>query len=317
MRKPVSGSQAWTVVVGVLAIAAIAVAEEPKCQCPVAATAHEVGVPILSNVPYINRLFKNVGIATTPCASGECAVAGHCDQAKCVEANGAVGKCESGKCPAVTTQVFERIGIDFDVVADAKQCEGGACPIGKLVACDVATGCKAIAVAAKAGGSQSCGSECCGCKTCACEEKVAASACPFAKTVAKTDALWEKIVELSAGQAAAEAALEVQEDTLDRTAEMLEALAEVHAEKARLEAKLELQEGQTELLGKLAEMAAENAQLKAQVELAEAKAKVMEHTVEITVENERLKMRLAEIEKQPEGRAARTAAKPRTEKKAR
>lgn len=303
MRKPVCRSRAWTVALGMLALAAVAVAEEPKCQCPatVTVTRHEVGVPILSKVPYVGRLFKNVGIATSPCESGECAVAGHCAQAKCAD----------GNCPAVTTHVFERIGVDFDFAADGKACEGQACPIGKLTVCDAAA-CKAIAVAAK-----TCDAACCEGKVCACESKVATTACPCSKSAAKTDALWEKIVELSAGQAAAEAALEVQEDTLDRTAEMLEALAEVHAEKARLEAKLELQEGQTELLGKLAEMAAENAQLKAQVELAEAKAKVMEHTVEITVENERLKMRLAELEKEPQARAARTAAKPRIEKKAR
>ncbi len=306
MRKPVSGSRAWTVALGMLAVAAVAVAEEPKCQCPATVTRHEEVVPILSKVPYISRLFKNVAIVTPPCATGECAVAGHGTQANCTQA-----KCADGNCPAVTTHIIERIGVDFDVVAAGKECEGQACPVGKLTVCDVAA-CKAIAVAEKA-----CDAACCEGKVCACESKVATTACPCSKSAAKIDALWEKIVELSAGQAAAEAALEVKEDTLDRTAEMLEALAEVHAEKARLEAKLELQEGQTELLGKLAEMAAENAQLKAQVELAEAKAKVMEHTVEITVENERLKMRLAEIEKQPETRAARTAAKPRTEKKAR
>lgn len=305
MRQPVCGSRAWTVVVGMLAVAAVAVAEEPKCQCPATREAREVGVPVPTQFPFLfGPLFKNVGIRTAPCVTSESAAAGPCAVTNCTPA-----KCADGNCPAITTHVFERIGVDFDIALDGRGCEGEACSIGKLTVCDAAKECKAIAVAAKA-----CGSECCGCQTCACAEKVAASACPFAKTVAKTDALWEKIVELSAGQAAAEAALEVQQDTLDRTAEMLEALAEVHAEKARLEAKLELQAGQTEMLGKLAEMAAENAQLKAQVELAEAKAKVMEHTVEITVENERLKMRLAEIEKQPE---ARTAAKPRTEKKAR
>lgn len=96
---------------------------------------------------------------------------------------------------------------------------------------------------------------------------------------------------------------------MERTGELLEALAGVHAEKAKLEAQLETQ-------AQLHELAAENVRLKAQVELAEAKAEVMGATVEMTVENERLKMRLAELEGR-EGKAARTASRPRSEKKAR
>jgi hypothetical protein len=294
MRKPVTASRAWIAVVGVLAIAAAAVAEEPKCQCPATAASHKVGVPILSKVPYISRLFKNVGIATPPCANGECA---------------------SGQCPVNVNETIEWIGVDFDFCVDSKDAPCQACPVGKLAVCDAA-GCKAIAVAAKA-----CGSECCACKTCACEEKVAVAACPFAKTVknstAKTDALWEKIVELSAGQAAAEAALAGHKESLESSAGMLEVLAEVHAEKARLEAKLEAREEHDQLTAQMLELATENIRLKAQVELAQAKAEVMEHTVEITVENERLKMRLAEVEKQPGERATRTAARTKAEKKAR
>jgi hypothetical protein len=266
-------------------VASVAIADEPKCDCPATKAAGEVGVPILSNVPYINRLFKNVTIVAPPCANGE--------------------------CPVNANETFERIGVDFDFCVDSKDAQCQACPVGKLTVCDVA-GCKAIAVAAKA-----CGSECCACKTCACEEKVAATACPFAKTVAKTDALWEKIVELSAGQAAAEAALAGHKESLESSAEMLEALAEVHAEKARLEAKLEAHEEHDKLTAQMLELATENIRLKAQVELAEAKAEVMGHTVEITVENERLKMQLAELTKQPTQKTARTAAKLRTEKKAR
>ena len=296
------------VVLGGLVLAAGAAAEEPKCACP----AHQVGVPLLTKVPYISRLFKNVGEA-------------------------------AASCPQECTEVFERIGIDFVFGPDGqagvcqirpvdngeKGCQGTHAgqtlpspyylqddiqyfpPGSEFKRSHEAAGCTQAAcktathVAVKA---CTCPGECCPDGQCHCTAKSVA-ACPFAKLAADKNKLWETIVELSAGQAAAEAALEVQEESLERSAELLESMAGLHAENAKLAAKLEVQD-------QLHQLVAENTRLKAQVELAEAKAEVMRATVEMTVENERLKMRLADLE-QGSGKEVPTSARIRGAKKAR
>jgi len=266
MRSFVCGSLIFS-----LAIAASTLAEEPACPCPNRG-AHEVGVPMLSKIPYMSRLFKNVGVAEPACSKGTCEV--------------------------------RQIGVELELTAgeqpaDAKVCRAGQCEVCPALACQVA-----------ATGACTCPGKCCPDGQCSCAAKACtADCCASAKSAAKEHALWEKIVDLAAGKAAAEAALEVQEDSLERTGDLLEALAGVHAEKAKLEAQLETQ-------AQLHELASENARLKAQVELAEAKAEVMRATVEMTVENERLKMRLTELEGAA-GKAARTASRPRGEKKSR
>jgi hypothetical protein len=282
-------------------VASVALADEPKCQCPASAAVHEVGVPLLSKVPYLSRLFKNVGVAVPVCPQ-ECADA------------------------------VEHIGVDFEFTVDgqtgvlqicpvdgpATACQVGNCQVGtcqangcKVAACQ-AQGCQLAVSKVATKGACKCAADCCPDGQCCCAAKATSQ-----QAGTREAQLWEKIVELSAGQAAAEAAFEVQSDSLERSSELLEALAEVHAEKAKLEARLEALAETNKIAEQLLELAAENTRLKAQVELAEAKAEVMQATVEMTVENERLKMRVAELEEGGSGKAARTAARVRTEKKAR
>ncbi len=283
-----------------LAVAAVAVADEPKCQCPASAAVHEVGVPLLSKLPYFSRLFKNVGVA------------------------GPI-------CPQECSEAFERIGIDFDFAADghtgilhicpvegpATVCQIGACQTAgcKVAVCEAqgcqASGCQLAVSKVAAKGACKCTGECCPDGQCCCVAKPASQ-----HALTRETDLWEKIVELAAGQAAAEAALEAHQDTLENTAELLESLAGLHAENAKLEAKLEARAEHDKVTEQLLELAAENIRLKAQIELADAKAEVMRATVEMTVENERLKMRLAELEQGKSDNTPRTAARSRLDKKA-
>ena len=62
--------------------------ETKACQCP------EVGVPILSNIPYVSRLFKSVGVVHEPGCE-----AGHCVKTPCADQ-------------------LERIGVDFEFLPD-------------------------------------------------------------------------------------------------------------------------------------------------------------------------------------------------------
>jgi hypothetical protein len=310
MRKSVFGMMLCG-----LATAAVAMAEEPQANYVGKAPAHEVGVPFLSKVPYISRLFKNIGVAGPAC-QGQCNQAEHigvefaicpdehtgilrvcpvdgpqhaCQTAACESA------CKAGGCQAGACQVAAKA---------ACQCPGDCCPDGKC--------CCSAKVAAKA--ACQCPGDCCPDGRCCCSAKVAAGGCPCHAT--KDTALWEKLIELSAGQAAAEAALEYQEEAFESTTELLETLAGLHAEKSQLEAKLEAQAEHAKWTEQMLELATENIRLKAQVELAEAKAEVMRATVEMTVENERLKLRVAELE-QGGGKAARTATRTRAAKVAR
>ena len=285
----------------IVALAALARAEEPKCKCP-EATAVDVGVPLLSKVPYVNRLFKKVTVVH-----------------------------HGVEAPAVEQAQFQfEIGL-----AGPAACE--ACPAGKAAACGTAAcgkdGClvRPIKVAVPALGINHCAADCACAGECACAKQCSCeAACPAVKVAAARcgagcgahhhtahhKEIVDQIVELTAAAAAAEARLEAREESLETTAELLQALAELTGEKAGLAARLEAQTEYHQLAEKLMELSAENARLKAQVELAEAKAAVMQQTVEMAVENERLKLRVADLEQHGD-KPARTAAKPRSEKKAR
>lgn len=94
-------------------------AGEPAC------TACEVGVPMLSKIPYVNRLFKNVGV---PCAE-------ECDAEKTVlRAVPIPGKPRHFR--QVGADGLERIGIDFDFEIDGPDARGvsHATPTGPTTA---------------------------------------------------------------------------------------------------------------------------------------------------------------------------------------
>jgi len=123
--------------------------------------------------------------------------------------------------------------------------------------------------------------------------------------------LMQHIASLMAEKAAAEAALEVREESAEQLSELFEGMAELMAENAALEARLEALAEHTKLAEKMADLAAENARLKAHMELAAERMELTKAALSMTLENERLKLRLADLEqKHAAAEAARTATNP-------
>lgn len=255
---------------GVLAIFASAVfptaarAEEPAPKCraceasgtraPLLSVATETGVPLLSKIPYLSRLFKNT-----------------------------------------SHKEGERIGVDFDfeigqngiiVTKDglaAEMCESTARP-QLFVIRRTAHG---PAVAACGKDEPCCGKECE--QSSACCEKGCEFICEEKEHAGLS---WERIVELTAHNAALEATVEAQEGLLEARAEMMERFAEVMVEKAKLEAKVESLAQQAEFTKEMLALASENARLKAQIEMGEAKLALVHEMAKLAIENEQLKLAL-------------------------
>jgi hypothetical protein len=285
--------------VAAIIVPSMARGEEPACP------AHTVvveGVPILGKIPYIGRLFTNVGVCEQGCAANKaCAETKACVEWKACPAAPACPA--SHPCPAEA----ERIGIDFDFgfpigedgqcplairlveftkCTDCKSaCAGGACEAGVCAAgkCEVATACEcpgtkvccdSCQVVAKA--PCCCGTKC-GCGAgCQCGPANVAHAHGAHRHVGGCPAMFEHLLTLTAKSAA-------------------------------LEAKLEARTEHAELVSEMLELAAENAKLKAQVELAEAKSEMQQQVLSVALENEQLKTKLAELTSKLENEAVRTA----------
>ena len=281
--------------------------DEPKaCHCP------EAGVPILSKIPYVSRLFKNVGVAHE-------------------------ASCEAGHCQTPCADQLERVGVDFDFGFGVCQtcpdgvvrfgpielavcsedaaccCKGKECPAacascscpsaGKLTVSQCAAEGETICLAAKCGEGKCCEAKCCAvAKTSDCQ-------------CAGRDELWKHLVEMAEAKGAAEAALEGREEQ----SELLDALVEMATKGAALEAKLEAQAEQHKLMEQMVELASENAQLKARAELADAKAEMLRETLPIAIEKELLARRVTELEQRLAGgdEGVRTARKANARKSAR
>ena len=130
--------------------------------------------------------------------------------------------------------------------------------------------------------------------------------------------LMHHIAGLVGERAAAQAALAVRKEADEQFGELFETMAELLADNAALDAKLEAAAEQRKLVEKMAELAIENARLKTHIELAAERAELARNAAAVTLENERLKLRLADLEhKQALADAARTAERPRGERKPR
>jgi regulator of replication initiation timing len=193
------------------------------------------------------------------------------------------------------------------------------------------------------GSKASCGTECAAasqaaCKCCPCsgeslgvkhEAKCGEEGCDLTDVIVKRvqhfdeslpgpHKLMQQIATLMAEKAAAQAALAVRKEADEQIGEIYEAMAELLADNAALDAKLEAQTEQRKLIEKVSELATENARLKTHIELAAERAAIAHATTALALENEKLKLRLAELEqKHAVAEAARTAGKPRSERKQR
>jgi hypothetical protein len=269
---------AWAVIIAaVVSIQAAVYGEEPKCNCPLQDTLREVGIPMLSDLPFIGPAFgKNVRvrIEVSPKAEGETQSSGVAEHATArqliIERRVEANPCTARGCTLP--------GM-LPVVKEFAQCD---CPC-----------------ATKAASAKCCTEECC-------EVKASAETAVSHETVTcPCHASWERTLELVAEKAALEASLEAHETVLEAKTEMFESLAGLMMEKAKLEARLEHQAQRTELAKQIQELSAENARLKAHVELAHQREEMLRQTMQLALENERLKLRVAELERQ--GAASRTA----------
>lgn len=252
-------------ILGVLLLAAAATpsavrGEEPPPACPKCSTA-ERGIPILSKIPGIARLFKNVGVDRKQ----EC-------------------------CP----QDCERIGIDFEF----EVCQDCPVPSGiSSAACTQSAGAQLFAVRRAAHAQEAaachepgpcCGKECADASTC-CQNACCRSDCEMAE---RSGLSWERIVELSAANAALEATLEAQAEYQEEKSEMMDSFFEIVMEKARLEAQVEAHAKQAELTKELLALVSENARLKAHAEMAEAKLSLVHEMAKLAMENQQLRLAL-------------------------
>jgi hypothetical protein len=288
----------------VFVVAGLSRAEEPACPCPSAA-AHPTATPVLSKLPYLNRLFITLGLD---------------GQGRVVRQVSGSGDWLPQICPAGQALFTAKdVRVECEVNGDCRTCT--------------------ITKTATATGSEcACGTDCaatncanCKCQSCACESKADEASCgqDCGVLVVKREIkqlpeglpcpfmLMEKIASLMAEKAAAEAALQARQEADERIEGLIETVAELLADNAALDAKLESQTEHAKLHEKLADLAAENARLKAHVELAAERADLHRGSLMLSLENERLKQRLVEIEDKQASEAVRTSARPRGERKAR
>jgi hypothetical protein len=292
-----------------LAAAALAMpclAQDEKCDCP-AKKAAVNGIPMLSQVPYLNRLFKvgepadgdveRIGIDFEIGAEGEfpfgvkiweCGAG--CDGGKCkAKACCAAGECPAAaacECPAAKTACQSCPSAAKHVAACASKC---AC--GDECACE--TKCAADSKCA-------CGSKCACSAKCACGD---ACQCGDQVVVHPFGPLPLVAHHFGAHPGLAGPPPFVTHHFAPHPGPahpggcpaMFEHLLELTARSAALEAKLEARAEHAELVSEMLELAQENAKLKAQVELAEAKAEAAQQVLAVTLENDRLKSHVAEL----------------------
>lgn len=240
-----------------------AAADEPEVLPPPVAPAECRGVPILSKIPYLSRLFKNVEVA------------GECDTA------------QAQHCPLITRtwravgpDGAERIGIDFDfdcqLLSAEEPCEG-RCPA--LRACSEEL-CTEEFCSEEECGEEVCREEVCGevvCSEVVCSEE----ACDQSRT---HEALVEARLELELYEALSEAEAEFREREMELIKELFEARIAAAVATATLKARDKAVSGEAKLREELADARRENSRLQARLEVADEKAELLSQLHQARVE---------------------------------
>jgi len=270
---------------GTLGFVAGAGAAEPKLALPNppnvvenadSAVQVHFSVPALSQIPYISRLFKNVGV------------------------------------PADGPN-FERIGVDFDFAVDADaegtmtvcpteaplffgalphcQAQPAQCQFGPMVfSCQVP------------GAAAACATSCCDATACGtAQNKWSGPNCASKTGVAVTG---PQVNSFVAHCSAAEClhALNREDSTfvqiavLESRTEMMEEIIPLIIEKAKLEAKVELMAEREKMHKEFVELATTNAHLQARLEFQKEQMAMLQQTIKLAHENESLKQRIAQLE---------------------
>lgn len=217
---------------------------------------NERGIPLFSNVPYVNRLFKNVGKACDNSSSQHCDK--HCEQ-----------HCDPSLCV-----------VEFQLTHDSETghvCREGGCPCFTVWA---PAECDALPAPSQTTAKET--------------AKKKATSTTAAKTKAKRWKFERREQQLKL--AVLEAVMELQNEFHEEHQEFLESMFETAVENARLQAQLEFAEHHVQMLEVIAESKAENARLTAQLEVASRNAEMAHALASASQENSALKARLAELE---------------------
>jgi len=215
----------------------------PPPKCPACAQ-NERGVPLLSKLPYVNRLFKNVGPA--PANQKYETVDADCPPPRVVRESRFVGP-----------DGLERIGVDFDFEAtdNCAQCQAVRCvpansarPAATCAA--PAASCPApSAIYGPQAGPYTPGQY----PALAYQVLPAPLAMMQAQSVAGRDELLEALMEARIEAAVAQTALKVREESDAKQLELIKELLSSQIENARLTAKLELAAEKEKMLAELHE----------------------------------------------------------------
>jgi hypothetical protein len=254
-----------TVICGILpliafaALPAAAPGKEPRPKCATC-VAEETAIPVLCDIPYIGQLFKSV--------------------------------------KHIPVQGCQPVGVDFEF----EICPDCPVPLNiSSAACTQSAGSHLFAV--RRTSHQQTAAPCCEkacCENAHCcengcgEDCAEGSACCRAscETAEHRGLSWERIVELTAKNAALEASLEAQSEFHQEKSEMMESLAEMAIEKAKLEVQVETLAQQSQITKEMLALISENARLKVQAQLAETKLTVVHEMAKLAMENEQLKLAL-------------------------
>lgn len=277
----------WSVLflAGVAALPAAARGEEPHPDCPKCCTV-EKGVPILNKIPFVCRLFKNVGYKGQECAPQ---VFGRIDIDH-----------DSELCHEWPQQAALRLPLPLGTLPAPQQVimlrgiqqVHGPLPFGQAIRTYTpAQFCQAAECQASACKTAECQASTEPCCSDQCEESDCCQA--PSRSARHAGPSWEQIVDLTAENAALEAMLEAEAEFQKEKSEMLDSLVQLSLEKGKLEAQVELHGKHTELIKEMLALMTENARLKAQSEVVEAKLALIQGMTHLTLENEQLKQQLA------------------------
>lgn len=254
-----------TVICGILplitiaALPATAPGKEPRPKCATF-VAEETAIPVLSDIPYFGQFFKSV--------------------------------------KHIPVQGCEPLAVDFEF----EICPDCQVPLGiSSATCTQSAGSQLFAV--RRASHQQTAAPCCEkacCENARCcengcgEDCAEASSCGrvSCETAERRGLSWERIVELTASNAALEASLEAQTALHEEKSEMMESLAEMAIEKAKLEVQVETLAQQSQITKEMLALISENARLKVQAQMAEAKLTIVHEMAKLTMENEQLKLAL-------------------------
>jgi hypothetical protein len=256
-----------TVICGILPLIAIAALPAPapgKEPGPKCATlvAEETAIPVLSDIPFIGQLFKS--IKHTPVQGCEPIAVDFAFEI-CPDCPVPLGISSAPCTQSAGSQVFAVRRTSHQQIA-APCCEKACCE-----------------------NAQCCKNEACCGEDCAEVPPCCRASC---ETAEHRGLSWERIVKLTAKNAALEASLEAQSAFHEEKSEMMESLAEMAIEKAKLEVQVETLAQQSQITKEMLSLISENARLKVQAQLAETKLTVVHEMAKLAMENEQLKLAL-------------------------